>query len=73
MPIIDIIIVCIIAAAFLVFAGALAWGDQQTREIARQSRQRALSGAHVAPLKRSAEAESLERKDRAATKAPAHV
>jgi hypothetical protein len=73
MPITDIIIVCIIAAAFLIFAAGLAWGDQQTREIARQSRQRALSGTHVASLERSAEAESVERKDSEATRKPAHV
>lgn len=69
MPITDIVILCVITFAFVAFAAALAWGDQQTREIARASRQRALSGAHVASLKSSAQAESAERQAGARTKA----
>lgn len=40
----DILILAGIVAAFVVFAVILAWGDYQTAEIARKSRQRALSG-----------------------------
>jgi hypothetical protein len=54
MPITDIVIVSVIFCAFVVFAVALAWGDYQTREIARASRQRALTGAGVAALKQNA-------------------
>ncbi len=73
MPIIDVIIVCAITAAFAIFATALAWGDQQTREIARESRRRALSGADVTSLKRRAQAASTEREGGAASKTVAHV
>jgi hypothetical protein len=50
MPTIDIFIISIIILAFLVFGIVLAWGDRQTREIARASRERALRGAAAAPL-----------------------
>ena len=73
MPIIDIVVLCVIVFAFAIFAVALAWGEHQTREIARESRRHALTGAHVASLKRSAQAESVERKAAAAGKAPAQV
>jgi hypothetical protein len=53
MPITDIIIVSIIILAFITFAVALAWGDHQTREIARASRERALTGARVESLKKN--------------------
>lgn len=45
MPIIDIIILSVIVFAFLAFAAVLAWGDYQTKEIARLSRKRALFGS----------------------------
>ncbi|HTV37523.1 MAG TPA: hypothetical protein VMF12_13905 [Xanthobacteraceae bacterium] len=73
MPITDIVIVCVITFAFVIFAAALAWGDHQTREIARASRQRTLSTANVGSLNRSAQAESAEPKAGARTKAPAQV
>jgi hypothetical protein len=50
MPITDIVIVSIIIFAFVTFATVLAWGDHQTREIARASRERALAGARVVSL-----------------------
>jgi hypothetical protein len=54
MPITDIIIVCIIISAFAIFAIALAWGDYQTREIARASRERAAGSVNVVPLRQNA-------------------
>lgn len=74
MPIPDIVILCAITFAFIMFGAVLAWGDRQTREIARASRERALTGAHAASLKHSAQAESVqlkssrERLDHAAAK-----
>jgi hypothetical protein len=73
MPITDIIMLCVITSAFVIFAAALAWGDQQTREIARESRQRALTGAQVTSLERSAQTESAAAKAGAEKKAPAHA
>lgn len=73
MPITDILILCVITFAFVIFAVVLAWGEHQTREIARESRQRALTGAHVASLKRGAQADGVERKAGAAAKAPARA
>jgi len=58
MPITDIVIVSIIVSAFAIFAIALAWGDYQTREIARTSRARAAAGANVVALVRAASTES---------------
>lgn len=73
MPITDVFILSVIVFAFVAFAVVLAWGDHQTREIARASRERALTGAHVASLMRSAGAESVERKASEKSKAPAHA
>jgi hypothetical protein len=53
MPITDIVVVSVITLAFVVFAVALAWGDRQTREIARASRERALTGDRIASFKQS--------------------
>jgi hypothetical protein len=50
MPVTDIVILSIIVFAFLVFAVALAWGDHQTRQIARASRERAPAAAEVASI-----------------------
>ena len=58
MPITDIFIVSVIVSAFVVFAIALAWGDYQTRDIARGSRQRAAAGANVVALKRAVSTEA---------------
>jgi len=44
----DILILAGIVAAFVVFAVILAWGDYQTMDIARKSRERALSAADTA-------------------------
>jgi len=41
----DILILAGIIFAFVAFAMILAWGDYQTLDIARKSRERALSGA----------------------------
>lgn len=41
----DILILAGIILAFVAFAVILAWGDYQTADIARKSRERALSGA----------------------------
>jgi hypothetical protein len=74
MPITDVFILCVIVLAFFAFAVALAWGDSQTREIARASRARALSSVRVDALKRTAGA--AEAGDKAAEKAkeaPAHA
>ena len=71
MPITDIIIVSAITLAFVAFAVVLAWGDHQTHEIARASRERALTGGHVAPLKQNIGAEGAARKAEAKSKAPA--
>jgi hypothetical protein len=72
MPITDVIILSIVIVAFVAFAVVLAWGDHQTREIARASRERALSGLHVASLERTA-AERSDRKAEAKGKTPAHA
>ena len=72
MPIADVIIIAIILFAFVVFAVVLAWGDYQTRDIARASRERALSGLDVASRKRTAAA-NADRKADAKGKAPAHA
>jgi len=58
MPITDIVIVSIIVSAFAIFAIALAWGDYQTREIARASSAHAAAGANVVALVRAASTES---------------
>ena len=55
MPITDIIILSFISFGFIVFAVAVAWGDHQTRDIARASREQALTGARVASLLAGAE------------------
>ena len=62
MPITDIIILSLIVFAFLAFAVTLAWGDYQTKEIARLSRERALFGSdgHAVALKHSVKAEKAE-------------
>ena len=54
MPITDIIIICVIISAFVIFAVALAWGDYQTRDIAQASRERAASSVNVVPLRQNA-------------------
>jgi hypothetical protein len=73
MPITDIVVVSIIILAFVTFAVVLAWGDHQTREIARASRERALTGARVASLKKNIAAEGaghvVAEKAKAAAKA----
>jgi len=61
MPITDIVIISVIISAFAIFAIALAWGDYQTREIARASRQRAAASANVVALKRATSTEAAER------------
>jgi len=48
MPMTSIIILSLICFAFIVFGVVLAWADYQTRDIARASRERALTGAHRA-------------------------
>ena len=48
MPMADIAILSLIVFAFVAFAAVLAWGDHQTREIAKASRARALA-ARAAP------------------------
>ncbi len=45
MSTIDVLILAGITFAFVAFAVILAWGDYQTTDIARKSRERALSGA----------------------------
>lgn len=55
MPITDILIVSVIISAFAIFAIALAWGDYQTRDIARASRQRAAVSANVVALRSTTE------------------
>jgi hypothetical protein len=64
MPITDIIIVCAIISAFVIFAVALAWGDYQSREIARASRERAAGGVNVVPLRQNAAPASAVRATR---------
>jgi hypothetical protein len=54
MPITDILIICVIVSGFAVFGIALAWGDYQTRDIARASRERAASSVNVVPLRQNA-------------------
>ena len=54
MPITDIVVVCAIISAFVIFAVALAWGDYQTRDIARASRERAAGSVNVVPLRQNA-------------------
>jgi len=73
MPITDIFVLSVIAFAFIAFAVVLAWGDYQTRKIARASRARALTGAGVASLKQSAQAASVGQKAAEKGKAPAHA
>jgi hypothetical protein len=67
MPITDLVILSGIVFAFLAFVAVLAWGDHQTKEIARLSRKRALFGsdAQVVALKQSSvEAEKAEQRGR---------
>jgi hypothetical protein len=66
MPITDIIILSGIVFAFFAFTVVLAWGDQQTKEIARLGRKRALFGsdAQLVALKHSVEAEKTEQRGR---------
>jgi len=73
MPITDIVIISIITFAFIAFAAVLAWGDHQTREIARASRERALSDVHVGALKRTVGADSSDRQTGVKGKSPAHA
>jgi sensor histidine kinase regulating citrate/malate metabolism len=61
MPITDIVILSVIVSAFAIFAIALAWGDYQTREIARASRERAAAGAKIAALKQAVSTEVVQR------------
>jgi hypothetical protein len=42
----SIIILSLICIAFIAFGVVLAWADYQTRDIARASRERALTGVH---------------------------
>ncbi|MGA8610614.1 MAG: hypothetical protein WB760_02645 [Xanthobacteraceae bacterium] len=71
MPITDIIVVCVIISAFAIFAVALAWGDYQTREIARASRERAANSINVVPLRQSAAPANAVRATREKTNASA--
>jgi hypothetical protein len=69
MPLTDIIIVSAVTLAFVVFAVVLAWGDHQTREIARAGREHALTGGRAASPKPIAE--GTARRAEAKSKAPA--
>lgn len=71
MPITDIIIVSVITLAFVTFAAVLAWGDHQTREIARASRERALVAGRAAALKKNIAAEETGRASAEKSKTPA--
>jgi hypothetical protein len=62
MPTIDIVILSIIIFAFLAFAAILAWGDRQTRDIAKASRARALAGVGGEPPEAEAKLEVAVRK-----------
>jgi hypothetical protein len=73
MPITDIIIVSVITIAFLAFAVVLAWGDYQTRDIARASRERALSSTRGDSLKRRAGSDDRGALAGQKGRAPAHV
>ena len=73
MPVTDLIILSVVAFAFMAFAVVLAWGDYQTQDIARASRERALSGLRVASFKGGAVADRSERKAEAKSRAPAHA
>jgi hypothetical protein len=72
MPITDLVIIAGTILFFAAFAVVLAWGDFQTREIARESRWRALNGAQGMPLKEGAEAESARRPTSESGRAAAH-
>jgi hypothetical protein len=61
MPVTDIIVVCAIISAFAIFALALAWGDYQTRKIARTSAERAASSLNVVSLRQNAGPENAVR------------
>ena len=61
MPITSIVVVSAVIFAFVAFTVVLAWGDHQTREITRESRRRALSGAQVASLAEKAGAAAAQR------------
>jgi hypothetical protein len=47
MPIADVVILALIIFSFVAFAVVLAWGDHQTRDIAKASRAQALAGARA--------------------------
>jgi hypothetical protein len=47
MPITDVALLSFFIFCFLVFTAALAWGDYATRDIAKESRARALAGTPV--------------------------
>ena len=57
MPMTDMLILSLIIFAFVAFAAVLAWGDHQTRDIAKTSRARALAGTAAAAPERKPIAE----------------
>ena len=60
MPTTDILILALIIFSFVAFAAVLAWGDHQTRDIAKASRARALAGTRAAvPDRKPAAASGL--------------
>jgi len=58
MPIADIVILALIIFSFVAFAVILAWGEYQTRDIAKASRAQALAGTRAPPPDRKPTAKS---------------
>ena len=75
MPITDIVILALIVFSFVAFAVVLAWGDHQTRDIAKASRARALAriGATAPELKPTVEMPIRKVEAKKPERMPVHV
>lgn len=70
MPITDILLLAMFIAAFVGLAGVLAWGERQTRDIAKESRAHAVASAAPAMSDKTAESRLEEKKK---PKTPVHA
>ena len=75
MPITDIVILALIIFSFVAFAVVLAWGDHQTRDIAKASRARALAGVGSPPTVPEAKPDVVVRNiaDKKPAREPVHA
>jgi len=73
MPITDIVILALIIFSFVAFAVVLAWGDHQTRDIAKASRARALAATHAPAPDRKPESHLRLVEEKKPERAPVHA